>query len=104
MSEELKKDRSPKAPVIPLKEAIESVRQLQAHLGRAKVSAETASKGLGYSAVTGSSLTKIASLSQYQLLDRDKGANSISPLAIRILHPINAEQLKESLQQAALAP
>jgi hypothetical protein len=104
MNDEIKRDRSPKAPVVPLKEAIALVKKLQSQVGRAKVSMETASKALGYSGMTGVSLTKVASLSQYQLLSRDKGQLFISPLAVRILHPTSIEQSQKSLQEAALAP
>lgn len=104
MNDEIKRDRSPKAPVITLIEAVELVKKLQSQIGRAKVSAETVSKAIGHSTITGASLTKIASLSQYQLIDREKGNILISQLAVRILHPTSNEQSQQSLQQAALAP
>lgn len=104
MNDEIKRDRSPKAPVIPLTEAVELIKKLHSQIGRAKVDLQTACKALGYSGITGVTLSIIATLSQYQLINREQGQVLISPLAVRILHPTSIEQKEESLQEAAVAP
>jgi hypothetical protein len=100
----IRKDRSPRAPIISLQEALELAKKLRDQIGRSSVKVETAAKALGYTGITGSALSMLATLSQYRLIDREKGQVSISPLAVRILHPTGARQLQDSLREAALAP
>jgi hypothetical protein len=104
MNDVVKQDRSPRAPIISLANAIDLVKKLHSHIGRSKVDVGTAGNALGYSGTTGSTLTVLASLSQYQLIDREQGKVFISPLAFRISHPTSPGQSKKSLQEAALAP
>jgi hypothetical protein len=104
MNEEIKKDRSPRAPVTTLTKAVELVRKLYSEIGRGKVDPQTASKAMGYTGLTGATLTIFAGLNQYQLINREQGKILVSPLAVRILHPTSIEQKVQSLKEAALAP
>ncbi len=97
-------DRSPRAPVVELEEAISRVKKLHAQIGRSPVKPEVACRAMGYSGLTGSSLTLLAGFSQYGLIDRSKGMLAVTPLSLRILHPTSTEQSLGAIREAALAP
>jgi hypothetical protein len=105
MSEEAKKDRSRNCPNIALASAIEFAKKLYEKAGKAKVRAEVAVNALGYAGLNGAALTTLGALSQYGLIDREKGSIvSISPQAIRLIHPLNKEQETQTLRELALNP
>src|ERR1017187_9324394 len=99
MSDENKQDRSPNCPKISLEEAVKLTKQLYEKVGKAKVKRAAAAGALGYSGLTGSSLTMLGALNQYGFIDLDRETSgvSVSPLAIKILHPVRAEDAKLSL-------
>jgi len=108
MNEEIKKDRSPNYPKLPLEQSIELVKKLFDRIGKAKVKPEVAIGPLGYTGLNGSSLTTLGALTAYGLLDRTRGEGppvlGVSALAIKLIHPINEAQLVESRREAALNP
>lgn len=105
MSEETKSERSKKCPSMPLSTAIDLAKKLYQKAGKTKIKVEVALNALGYSGVNGAALTTLGALSQYGLVDRDKGSMvSISPVAIRVFHPLNEEQKVKSLEELALNP
>jgi hypothetical protein len=105
MSEDTKRDRSPNFPKITLEAAIELVRKLYKEVGKAKVKREIAINALGYSGVSGASLTTLGALNQYGFIDQDRGAGvSVSPLAISLLHPLNEAQEMDAKRISALMP
>lgn len=106
MSDENKQDRSPNCPKISLEEAVKLTKQLYEKVGKSKVKRAAAAGALGYSGLTGSSLTMLGALNQYGLIDLDRETSgvSVSPLAIKILHPVSAEDAKLSLMTSALNP
>jgi len=59
---------------------------------------------MGYSGLTGSSLTLLAGFSQYGLIDRAKGMLTVTSLSLRILHPTSTDQSLTAIREAALAP
>lgn len=103
MSTEIAKQRSPNAPGTPLEEAIATAKRLYAAIRNASVKPDVAAKSIGYSGLNGAALTTLGTLSQYDLIDRSKGTVSVTPLALKILHPVG-ESPAEAIKQAALAP
>jgi hypothetical protein len=96
--------KSPKSPRNTLKDSLEVTQKLFKEASRAFVSRETAAKAMGYSGLTGSSLTFLASLVGYGLLAKKGAEVKVSDLAIEILHPTNDDQKKQALKKAALNP
>jgi len=105
MNEDAKRDRSPNFPKLSLEAAIELAKKLYGEIGKAKVKREVAIGALGYSGISGASLTTLGALNQYGLIDQDRGAGiSISPMAISLLHPLNERQEQEARITSALTP
>jgi len=96
--------KSPRSPNYTLQDALEQVKKLYRQIGKATVKPESAVVALGYKGVNGAALTTLGTLSQYGLIERSKGTVTVTPLAVRILHPTGDLQLKESLREAALMP
>jgi len=107
MSEEIesKRERSRNCPTIPLAAAIELAKKLYGKAGKAKIKAEVAVNALGYAGLNGASLSTLGALSQYGLIEREKGSIvAISQQAIRLMHPLNKEQETHALEELALNP
>jgi len=107
MNEEIesKRERSRNCPTIPLSAAIELAKKLYGKAGKAKIKAEVAVNALGYAGLNGASLSVIGALSQYGLIEREKGSIvAISQQAIRLMHPLNKEQEAHALEELALNP
>ncbi|MGB7746924.1 MAG: hypothetical protein WBN75_06515 [Verrucomicrobiia bacterium] len=105
MNDENTRDRSPNCPKIALEEAIKIVKLLYEKAGKTKVKREVAASALGFSGITGSSLTVLGALMQYGLIEKEgTGALAVSPLAIKILHPTSDKEANEAKIVAALTP
>jgi hypothetical protein len=105
MSEEIKRERSRNCPNISLADAIGLAKKLYEKAGKAKIKAEVAVNALGYAGLNGAALTTLGALSQYGLVDREKGGIVlVSPSAIRLIHPLNKEQEIQTLRELALKP
>lgn len=104
MSADITKQRSPNAPGAPLEEAIEIAKRLYLAIRGASVKPDVAVKSLGYSGLHGAALTVLGVLTQYDLINRAKGLVSITPLALRIIHPTSDSQKAEAIREAAVAP
>jgi hypothetical protein len=104
MSEEITKDRSPRAPSSTLEGAIEAVRKLHSKARTASVKPGVAVQALGYAGMTGTSMSMLATLGQYGLIERSSGNIAVSPLAVRILHPSGDTQKEAAIREAALLP
>jgi len=105
MSEEAKRERSKNCPSIPLSGAIEYAKKLYSKAGKTKIKAEVAVNALGYAGLNGAALTTLGALSQYGLINRDKGSIvSISDAAVRLMHPVNRDQEMHTLEELALNP
>ena len=97
--------RSPRYPSISLKDAIEAARLLWNKERRTVVHPEVFAKALGYSSVSGPVRTKLASLRQYDLLEKHADGVRISDTAMQVLN--NAEgsaDYRKAVQEAALSP
>lgn len=103
MSSDIKQDRSPRSPKIPLKEALEYTRKLYGNAGRSIIPREMAAKAMGYGGLNGAALTTLATVSQYGLLEKQGNKVGVSPLALRIFHP-SLEGPDSAIREAALSP
>lgn len=103
-SESISKNRSPWCPRSSLEDAVELSRQLFAKAGRSSIAPEVAVKALGYKGISGASLAILGALSQYGLINRGKGEVSITPLALRLVHPTSATDESAAKKEAALNP
>jgi hypothetical protein len=90
--------------VIYLEKAVELIGSFHAECRRNAVAPETAAKAMGFNTVHGGVLTTFAGLREYGLIDRPGGKVALTPLAVKILHPISDSQRLVALQEAALLP
>lgn len=104
MNKNKTQDRSPHAPALELADAVSFLKKLHGQIGRSSVTPEVAARAMGYAGLTGSSLTLLATLTQYDLISREKGSVSITPLSLRILHPVSTDQQAAAMRTAALSP
>lgn len=101
----MERQRSPSYPSLSLPQAIDMVGKLHKSNRTSVISRETAAKDMGYTGLTGRSLTVIAALSQYGLIDRaGKGDIKVSRRAVDILHAVDDADRAEAIQDAAFAP
>lgn len=97
--------RSPRYPSMPLDMAIDLCREMYAGDGMNTVDREVAVEHMGYSSVNGASAQALASLSQYGLIENaGKGQVKLTPLALDIIEPTDANDKARALEQAAWAP
>ena len=81
------------------------VKKLHTKAGKAKISPEVAVGALGYNGLNGAALGTLGTLTQYGLIDRERGKSvSVSPLAIKLIHPLNPAQETAAKQESALLP
>ncbi len=105
MSDESTRDKSPNCPKISLEDAIKLTKQLYDKVGKAKIKREVAAGALGYSGLTGTSLTMLGAINQYGLIEQERGTGvAVSPLAVRIFHPTSERDSIEAKITAALSP
>lgn len=101
----MERQRSPSYPSLSLPQAIDMVEKLHKSNRTSVISRETAAKDMGYAGLTGRSLTVIAALAQYGLVDRaGKGDIKVSRRAVDILHSVDEADRAEAIREAAFAP
>jgi hypothetical protein len=101
----MERQRSPSYPSLSLPQAIDMVGKLHKSNRTSVISRETAAKDMGYAGLTGRSLTVIAALAQYGLIDRaGKGDIKVSRRAVDILHAVDETDRAEAIQEAAFSP
>lgn len=101
----MERQRSPSYPSLSLEQAIDMVAKLHKANRTNVVGRETAAKDLGYTGLTGRSLTVLAALAQYGLVERaGKGDIKVTRRAVEILHPVEDAHRVEAIKDAAAAP
>ncbi len=99
------KSRSPNYPAIDLNRAIDFARKLYAANHLHKASAEVVAKAIGYTGLNGSSLTAIAALKKYGLLEEEGKEFRISKDALTILvEPASSEERARTIVKLASKP
>lgn len=97
--------KSPKYPNFPLSTAIKYIQKVYEADRSAPLPREVIAKHLGYSGLSGTSDSTIATIGQYGLLERTgKAEMKVSQLAIDILVPETEDQKQEAINRAALTP
>ncbi len=101
----MERQRSPSYPSLSLEQAIDMAAKLHKSVRTNVVSRETAAKDMGYTGLTGRSLTVLAALAQYGLVERaGKGDIKVTRRAVEILHPVEETHRIEAIRDAATAP
>ncbi|WAC48426.1 hypothetical protein OVA03_00390 [Asticcacaulis sp. SL142] len=97
--------RSPNYPSLSLTQSVDMVAKIH-RLNRTNViTREDAAHALGYSGLTGRSMTVIAALIQFGLLSRvGTGDVRVTQTAVEILHAENERERNEALIKAAFTP
>jgi len=98
------RQRSAAYPSIPLEQAIDFSIKLQTAFGKSPFSRENAVQQMGYKTVTGTSGMRVSALVHYGLLLRDGNAYRNSELSVRMAHPINDDDFKQAIKEAASTP
>lgn len=97
--------RSPNYPAIGLPAAIEKARAIHKGEGKNAVPREALAKLIGYGGLNGGSATMLSAISKYGLIEAvSDGEARITDLAMRILHPENAEEKRAAVEAAAFKP
>lgn len=97
--------RSPQYPSLSLPQAIDLVAKLHKSNRTSVITRETAAKDMGYSGLTGRSLTVLAALAQFGLIEKaGKGDIKVTRRAVDILHSVEESDRAEAIQEAAFAP
>jgi hypothetical protein len=98
------KMRSPNYPALGLSDAIGRVDALWRKEQRTPVPPDVAATAMGFGALSGPSRTAMGALKKYGLVDSEAGNMRVSDLALRILHPADADDGLKATQEAALKP
>lgn len=98
--------RSPNYPAISLKETLERVAKVHERERQHPANKEVVIKGMGYSAIHGTSLGALSAALKYGLLEQDGRGQDyrVSDRALAILHPHSAEEKARALEEAAHSP
>jgi hypothetical protein len=97
--------RSPQYPSLSLPQAVDMVAKLHKANRTSVITRETAAKDMGYAGLTGRSLTVIAALAQFGLIEKaGKGDIKVTRRAVDILHSVDEADQAEAVQEAAFAP
>lgn len=99
-------NRSPRFPFLPLSEAIDLVRKLDAFQkdSNQPLKRPEMLKALDYASFHGAAAKSIAALRAYDLLRKNGDGVSLSPVAREILDASSDEERLDALQRAALSP
>lgn len=101
----MERQRSPSYPSLTLEQAIDMVSKIHKANRTNVISRETAARDMGYTGLTGRSLTVLASLAQYGLIEKaGKGDVKVTRRTVEILHPVEDAHRVEAILEAAQAP
>lgn len=97
--------RSPQYPVVGLKEALEKVRMIWEKDYTSELPRSVIGEHMGYSGINGKSLSMLATLSKYGLLEGRGDQTRVSNLAVEILvHPIGSDERSSAVLDASTKP
>ena len=101
----MRRSRSPQYPSLSLPQAIDMVAKLHKANRTSIITRETAAKDMGYAGLTGRSLTVIAAMAQFGLIEKaGKGDIKVTRRAVDILYALDEADRAEAIQEAAFAP
>lgn len=97
--------RSPNYPLISLKDALEKASAVHKAESQNPVPREAIAKLMGFGGLNGRSDKVISAVSKYGLFEKVKAGDlRVSDLAVRILYPVDEQEEKASLREAAKKP
>ncbi len=99
-----KRTHSPDYPSISLREAIDRTNRLYQKIQGHAAPREIIATGLGYQSLNGASMSVIASLRKYGLLEKNRELLKVSALATRILFPRSEDERLQAQREAGLTP
>ena len=100
----IRRERSARYPSVPLAEAVAFCRQID-ELGIDGLSAPQIATAMGYRNVKTNTFSgRLSSARQFGLIVLNDQNYSITELALRILHPIDPDEVPQLLRQACLSP
>jgi len=99
-----KVERSAAYPSLNLEAVIAKAQKLYDGLGSGPYTRETAAQAIGYTGLNGRSARTIAAMAHYGLLTRNGNIYYPSELLVRILHPRDEEDRKNSIKEAVFNP
>jgi len=99
-----KKIRSVAYPAISLEQALNLVEKLRKNAGPGPYNRLSASEGLGYSGVSGTSAARVAALAHFGLLTKKGGTYRQGELADKILLPNTETEKQLAITEAAKTP
>jgi len=101
----MERQRSPSYPSLTLEQAIDLAGKVHKANRTNVIDRETAARDMGYAGLTGRSLTVLASLAQYGLIEKaGKGNIKVTRRAVEILHPVEEAHRAEAIIDAAESP
>ena len=99
-----KRVRSPNYPAISLADAIERLEKLGNEIHSHPAPRDLVLTGMGYSGANGASLTALAALGKYGLLEREGEDFKITERGMMYLHPESDEERRKAVRDAATEP
>lgn len=97
--------RSPNYPSLSIRQAIDMVAKIYRTERTNDITREDAAKAMGYTGLTGRSMTVLGALVHFDLLAKtSKGSVKVTPTAEAILHGITTTERDEATLKAAFAP
>ena len=100
----VKRERSARYPAVPLAEAVEFCRQID-DLGIDGLTAPQIATAMGYKNVKTNTFSgRLSSARQFGLIDLSEQNYSLTDLALRIIHPIDPDEVPQLVRQACQLP
>ena len=97
--------RSPSYPSVSLNQAIDLVSKLHKANRTNIIDRKSAARDIGYSGLTGRSLSMLASMTQFGLISKaGKGDVKVTQTAVDILHAIDPQDKAAAITKAGLSP
>ena len=100
----VQRQRSPGYPGIGLAKCVELVKKVYDNAHRGEVDSATLAKLLGYSAGSGQALTAASAIKKFALMEGRGDGHKVSELALKILEPMNPEERRDAINEAARKP
>jgi hypothetical protein len=96
--------RSPSYPSISLEKAISLTEMIYEGAQRAQIAAETAFQLMGFKGKSGSSLSALAAVKHFGLVEGRGESLQVTDLAMRILNPLDDAEKRQAVREAGLSP
>lgn len=100
----VKRSHSPDYPAVSLRDAVDRIRKLHTKIQGHTAPREIVAQGIGYASLNGASMSAIAALRKYGLLEKVGDGLKISERALQILFPASLKEKDEGVRAAALTP